>query len=142
MGQARMVHKEKKDGTRFDPKRVEIPDLVRRAHAETNDMKEFVSTRYLPGAYASAAEAKQQFGVDLMAVDYLKKEETQAEPGLSQMSELTALPSTQESGRAGEPSGSQPSRSQRKRFRPQRSSKARRQVSETLSISLLMRAHP
>ena len=56
MGQARLVHKEKKDGMRFDPKAVEIPDLVRRAHAETKDMKQFVSTPYLAQLRAQLKE--------------------------------------------------------------------------------------
>jgi hypothetical protein len=48
MGKARQEHRAKNDGSRFDPTKLNFPDLVRREHAETKDMKEFVSTHLPP----------------------------------------------------------------------------------------------
>jgi hypothetical protein len=44
MGKARALHLENNPKTPFDPKSVSLPDLIRRPHAETDELKALVST--------------------------------------------------------------------------------------------------
>lgn len=54
MGKARALHMANNPGTPFDPKSVSLPDLIRRPHAETEELKALVSTLNLVHTMSSA----------------------------------------------------------------------------------------
>jgi hypothetical protein len=54
MGKARALHMANNPKTPFDPKSVSLPDLIRRPHAETDELKALVSTLNLVDTMSGA----------------------------------------------------------------------------------------